>query len=137
MLFFRQRQRFMRAQHHQSGIPSIGFQRGGRNHRRGYKLVRDRRTRGGINNVRKAFAIQFVIIAIAAGRADTHALQIDNRLHGRFFIRWLLNRYLPRIALRIMSAGHHSTAHRHQIITDAIAFNQPRQMVRGVTLADR
>jgi hypothetical protein len=37
-----------------------------------------------IDNVRDTFAVEFIVVAIAAGGADAVTIDIDNRLNGVF-----------------------------------------------------
>ena len=53
---------FLRPQYHQASIPGIGFQRRRGNHRHGYQIVFDRTPGLRIDNMRKTFAVQFVML---------------------------------------------------------------------------
>ncbi|VUA82048.1 Uncharacterised protein [Klebsiella pneumoniae] len=48
-----------------------------------------------IDNVRDAFAIEFIVVAIAAGGADAVTIDVDNRLNGVFAVGRFLDRYPP------------------------------------------
>ena len=58
-----------------------------------------------IDNVRDAFAIEFIVVAIAAGGADAVTIDVDNRLNGvsRSVGFWIATRrglpspFIPRL----------------------------------------
>lgn len=58
-----------------------------------------------IDNVRDAFAIEFIVVAIAAGGADAVTIDVDNRLNGVFAVGRFLDRYLAVACLRRSSRG--------------------------------
>ncbi len=54
-----------------------------------------------IDNVRDAFAIEFIVVAIAAGGADAVTIDVDNRLNGVFAVGRFLDRYPPGLAFAV------------------------------------
>ncbi len=58
-----------------------------------------------IDNVRDAFAIQFIVVAIAAGGADAVTIDVDNRLNGVFGGRSVSGSLPARACLRHSSRG--------------------------------
>ncbi len=95
----------------------------------------DRLTGLRIDHMRNASAVQFIIVAIAAGGADAVPLKIDQRLRGVFLVGGFLNRHPPGFAADVGAARQHRAAHRHQIVGDPLLLHQPRQMIGGEALA--
>ena len=85
-----------------------------------------------IDNVRDAFAIEFIVVAIAAGGADAVTIDVDNRLNGVFPVGRFLDRHPPGLAFAIHPAADQRPAHRHQIAGDPLLLHQPREVVGGI-----
>ncbi|MNE31666.1 hypothetical protein D3C80_1252450 [compost metagenome] len=86
---------------------------------------------GGIYDVGVTLAIQLVVVAIAAGGAQRHAVRDHHVLDGAGPIRGFDDGHPPGVALGVVALAAHGPRHFDEVVAYPLALQQRRELVRG------
>ncbi len=127
--------RLFRPHHHEGGVEGVGLERGRGDDAGGDQLVGDGLASGGVDDVGVALAVELVVVAIAAGGAEGHAVGDHHVREGAGLVGRLDDGHPPGFALGVVALAAHGASHLDEVVVHPLLLEQAGNLVGGCPLA--